>query len=165
MARLRPALLFDRGALTDWLIDQLTTALGGEVLLGDGVAPDQSGWPDSGEPGTGVYIPYTVLRTEVATPAPNTPVGSVEADAWNCSYSFDHFGSQRQQADWVADRVRLAWDGLSSGKQELGSGRSWGLGSFQITRMGAVSRLDQERPPLWQLTDAVSVLLSRGLGE
>src|SRR4051794_29884906 len=114
MLRLRPSIIFNRGELTDWLIAQLTPALlaqeSGEqdILLGDHLAPEEGGWP-GGEPGSGDFVPYVVFTTRPATPSPGVPVGSTEADSWEAAYSLVGYGAQRQQADWIADRARMAW--------------------------------------------------------
>jgi hypothetical protein len=159
----RPTILFSRGELTDWLLATLTTSLTGKLMLGDGEAPPGSGWP-TGEPGKGVFIPYTVLRTNPANPDPGTPIGSSEADAWRANYALASFGSTRSQADWAADLARMAWDGLPKTAIELGSDRHWSLGSYQVSAMGAVTRNDQFKPALWETTDTAGMLVSRRHG-
>lgn len=176
MAR-RGSIIFNRGELTDWLLANLgaddngifelanTVNLDTQVLLGDGIAPPAGGWP-SGEPNPAEdsFVPYAVLATGVAVPSPGTPIGSAEADSWECNYTLDAFGGLRQQADWVADLVRVAWDDQPIGTLEFGSGRNWHVGSYRVTQMGAAVRDDKISPPLWTVGTQVALSISRRHG-
>lgn len=176
MARLRPSLLFNRGELTDWLLTNLGVAGGPDgpvltgtqdatpILLGDGEAPPAGGWP-GGEPTPAeTFVPYTVLITAPANPSPGTPVGSAEADSWECSYRMPGYGALRAQADWVADKVRISWDALPSGDLEFGAGRNWHICNYRVTAMGGVTRDDQLTPPLWTADTQLALTISRRHG-
>ena len=152
--------LFDRGRVTDWIIDQLLSpALLPKVLVGDAVAPPEGGWP-SGVPGGGNFVPYTVLSTGQATPDRGT-VGAVTPDTWILRYQLKHSGGMRQMVDWTADLVRHAWDVQPEVRLDMGEGPQWKAYQFSVLTMGPVVRNDTVQPPYWDVVDDVALTLSR----
>lgn len=151
----------ERGPLTSWLLtrigDQLEEA---GQLLGDGVAPPEGGWTQ-GQPGQGDFIAYSVLMGGAATAGqPQTLGGSVDSDGWMLRYTLRSVGAVREQADWAGDAVRAAWHGLESTTMLLGPAK-WQVHVPAVTSMGQPVRNDAVQPPLWEVTDEVSLRLDR----
>lgn len=157
MTRIKP--LFERGRLTDYLLGALPTLLSGSnILVGDAIAPRPGGWPS--QPGQGTFVGYVVLATGPATPRSQQPLGEPESDDWSAVYTLRSVGGLRSQVDWIADRVRNAWNQLTVGPLELGESY-WKLYQPSISRMGSVDRNDATDPPYWEIADTVSVSLAR----
>lgn len=152
--------LFARGALTDWLIGQLTDGLADKgILVGDAVAPKAGGWTGS-QPGQGNFVSYVVLSTGAAQPASRMPLAEPDADDWAASYTLRAVGAMRQQCDWTADQARLIWGQLPVLVLPLGPS-SWKVYQGQVTAMGEVRRNDATDPPYWEVSDTLGVNLAR----
>lgn len=157
--------LFERGRLTDWLLETLLRPPLGAmmptpVLVGDAVAPEEGGW-SGGEPGQGTFVPYVTLATGPAAPAPKQGLGPGEAWDWMLRYQLRSVGALRGQCDWVADQARAAWDTQGEVRLSIGDGPQWKAAQFVVASMGAVTRNDQVSPPYWEVVDEVSLALSR----
>lgn len=157
----RDPIVPDRGVLTDLLVATLTAGLTNDpaILVGDGMAPTAGGWPQ-GEPGEGDFVPYVVLTCSSWRPAAGTVLTPV-SDAWTASYRVGSYGGQREEADYVADRVHQLWPRLHLDPAELGHGGEWGFASFEIAEMGEVVRNDQIQPSMWSTTSALTLLVTR----
>jgi hypothetical protein len=145
-----------RSALTKTVFDVLKST----VLLGRGVAPPEGGWPN-GTPGAGVFVPYAVLKTGVAsTPGPSQPerLGRFRT-SWLVGYAVTFHGKNESSVDEYADTVRDQI--LQLPKMLTLDGEDWTLQQVQISRMGATERDDSTSPAHWRLTDDVSLHLSR----
>lgn len=150
--------LFDRGRLTDWLLEFLTGQLAPGVLVGDGEAPEAGGWP-GGDIGQGDFVPYITLATGAGAPA-GANLGSREADEWELRYSILSFGGQRKQADWVADQARTFWTSIRDARIDVGTAKQWRARRFTVRALGGVTRNDQVRPPYWQVADEMVLFLT-----
>lgn len=152
--------LFERGRVTDWLLGQYRADLDPGVLLGDGEAPEEGGWP-SNEPGQGEFVPYLTIATLPGTPAFAQAVGDADAGDWTLRYQVKYFGGLRDQADWAADRGRAVWASRVTTKLDVGDLTQWKAYKFSVLSMGAVTRDDTVNPPYWTCVDEVSLNLSR----
>lgn len=155
--------LFDRGRVTDWLLDMLTTELGDPLLAGDGMAPEAGGWP-LGDPGNGDFVPYLTLATGKGVPVSADPLAAAEGEDWQLAYTISYFGGTRSQTDWAADLGRAAWNSRRDARIECGSATApnpWKAYRFAVAEMGALTRNDQVQPPYWQLVDQATLRLTR----
>ena len=146
-----------RSELTKAIFD----ALSGTILLGRGVAPPGGGWA-SGQPGTGTFTPYAVLKTGVAqTPAPGEPdrLGPRRTSGL-VGYQLTYHERMESAADEYGDSVRDQVLISMPTTFEL-DGVTWNLNALQIPRMGASERDDSTSPAHWRITDDVSLHLSR----
>ncbi|HEY5787505.1 MAG TPA: hypothetical protein VIT65_22295 [Microlunatus sp.] len=145
-----------RSELTKTIFDLLKST----VLLGRGVAPPEGGWPN-GTPGSGAFVPYTVLKTGAATtPGPSQPerLGRYRT-SWMVAYAVTFHGKNESSVDEYADTVR---DQILALPREVSlDGVDWTVQQVQIARMGATERDDSTSPAHWRLTDDVSLHLSR----
>lgn len=153
--------VFARGPLTDWLLDRLESELSeinSAVLLGDGIAPEDGGWT-GGQPGVGQFRAYTVITTAAATRLHASPIGD-SANSWSAGYVFRSVGGSRQQAEWAADRTRVALDRVKKINLDLMTG-TWRLTKVHYETLGGVSRNDSTDPPYWELADTAGLWLDR----
>lgn len=152
--------LFERGRVTDWLLDQYRTLLDPGVLLGDGEAPEEGGWPGN-EPGQGNFVPYLTVATLPGAPTFAQALGDANAGDWTLRYQIRYFGGLRAQADWAADKGRAVWTALLPNRLDVGDLTQWRAYKFSVTSMGAVTRDDTVTPPYWYCVDEVALNLSR----
>lgn len=148
---------FNRGVLTDWLLEMLENNLEPEILVGDGQAPLAGGWT-GGEPGDGDFVSYVTLSTGPARKQQaSRPAIGRENVSWVCSYTLSHTGALRQQVDWTADKVRPAM----SAARGLGPMENWTITLVDYTVLGPVTRNSSIDPPVWELSDSVDLWLER----
>lgn len=150
--------MLDHGLLTDLVIARLaemTATLAPSASLppvGDGVAPDSGGWID-GQPGSGVFRPYSVVVSGGAAPR-YQDLSSFEPD-WAVGYSIRSFGGSRKQCDWMATLCRRSM--ASMVRMDVGG---WSVIGIEWGSWGPVSRSDATSPPFWQVFDTVTLVLS-----
>lgn len=145
--------MISTGAMTQMLLSVLSSS---GVLIGDGVAPKEAGW-SSGTPNTGEFVAYSVLG--FAGASPSNPEIHHRDPEWSTSWSLRHYGGGREQADWVADKVRTAL--MSVDRAPFGSVDAHRVIGVQWVSLGALSRNDTVDPPYWQSQDLVTLLTSR----
>lgn len=149
-----------RGAMTGKVLAHLIAQLEPGVLVGRGSAPKAGGW-ENGQPSSGKFKPYTVLRARSATtPAsgePN-PLGRNLA-SWMLAYRLNCYGALESQASDVCDQVSEAISTLS-GTFTLRN-VSWTLQQVIFGGMGDVLPNNATDPPYWQTAVDVSLHLSR----
>lgn len=146
--------MISTGALTDLFLDALRSS---GVIVGDGVAPGEVGW-SSGTPNTGVFVAYSVLGFGGASPA-NPDVDHSDPE-FTTNWSLRHYGGSREQADWVADRVRAAVHVVAKVPFGQQSDRHRVIGVRWVS-LGQLSRNDTVDPPYWQAQDSVQLMTSR----
>lgn len=112
---------FQRAPVTAYLLEYLETET--DFKCGDGVIPTGAGWgttqpnKPAGLPtlfgaAGGQFVPYTVLTTMTASPAPGTgSIGTPQED-WHLPYVIQSFGVARLQAETMADKVRAVMTAL-----------------------------------------------------
>lgn len=161
----RPALEpIKRSELTKVFTAHLGTTLGAAVLIGRGTAPPAGGWPDTNNPGRGAFTPYAVVKTGTAlTPAAGErDVLGANATSWNVSYQVTTHHNAESRVDEAADLVR---DAVVTFARDVGGveldGVAWTLQQVTIPRMGPTTPTRATNPPHWQVTDDVSLHLSR----
>lgn len=150
-----------RSVLTAQLVSYLITALEPDVLVGRGTAPQMGGWP-SGQPGQGVFVPYVTVKAQAATPRERDSVGRNRM-SWSCGYRLSYSAGKESIADDSADRGRSAVVGFT-GPLTLG-GVAWRLDKVDTPRLGAPGNNNSTDPPYWDVTDDVSLWMSRSLSE
>lgn len=98
--------VFQRSPLTRHLVHWLEQAV--EFPVGNAIRPRDSGWnkQQPNQPGGKGFVPYSVLTTMTATPAPGTgSIADPQAD-WHVPYMIQTFGATVEQAEALADKVR-----------------------------------------------------------
>jgi hypothetical protein len=149
--------VIDRGALTDVVLAHLQAHLqAGEVLVGDGLAPELGGW--AREPATGLFRGYTVVVGARLTPRA-VPMAAGTPPDFAVEYSMRHYGGSRKQADWVSTAVRTV---MATGLVKS----VFGIDVFKViglewTTMGGPERDATTDPPLWQVYDTLTLVCSR----
>jgi len=152
-----------RSVLTTKVISHLVMTLApAGIQVGRGMAPPEGGWTQ-GQPGEGTFVPYVTLKTGTATtPAGmSDPVGR-SRNSWEVGYVLTSTGALESQADDVGDQVRAAITALQ-GPFSL-RGVDWVLQQVRTPRLGATTRNDSTDPPFWDVSDDVSLQLSRERG-
>ena len=149
---------FPRGDLTTVFFDYLQTSL----LVGDGVAPEVSGWNDDPNKPNSYYSPYGVL-TPLTT---GEATGSLaESNAYVISpYSLAYYGISREQLELMSDRGREVAINLGrSGHllKGLNQSETWKVMQARCTSIGGISRTDNVEPSLYSQTDVISIYISK----
>lgn len=148
-----------RAGLTTIIVAHLVDQLEDVVLVGRGMAPPAGGW-SKGQPGVEGFVNYTVLKTgNAVTPSPGNPQQMARnATTWDCSYSLTTAGAMDSHCDDTADLVRAAISSLE-GPFTLRDD-TWTLQQVRVPRLGRTIRNDSTDPPIWEVTDDISVWLS-----
>lgn len=149
-----------RSGLTSVLVGHLVNALmDTEVIVGRGSAPPEGGW-SGGQPGSGVFKPYVVVKTRPAVPWLVEGLGRQrQKDSWKCAYQFTTFHRLESKTDDAADTVRAAIATFPLAF-ELG-GVDWTIQKIDFGALGATSKNDSTDPAYWEVTDDVSLWCSR----
>jgi hypothetical protein len=150
--------VFYRGLLTNALVDHLTAALTGKLLVGDGIAPENGGWA-GGQAGSGEFVAYIVLSGRTATPWNAEPIRGGQG-SWRATYSVLYAGGDRQQADWSGDTSREAVQSFAGTRLDLNG--QWGVLNVEHELIGPLTRNDQVNPPYWEATDSIVLSLEVG---
>lgn len=139
--------MIDIGALTDVMLTTFTPTL----LVGDGVAPKESGWT-KGSPNIDRFVACTVIGTEGAVPALD---GLLELPEWEVTVSLRHYGGTRQQCDYQAHAARVVL--MTMRDKTFGSPAHKVIG-IRWRTLGGLTRIDQTDPPFWQSIDSVALM-------
>lgn len=148
-----------RSSLTKALVTYLVSVLEPAVLVGRGSAPQSGGW-SAGQPGVGTFTPYLTIKAGAATPRETEVLGRKRAlHSWACSYKMSYASHRESFADDTADKGRKA---LSVYKGDLVlDGVTWSIEKIDFPRLGATGPNNTTDPPFWDVTDDVSLWLSR----
>ena len=150
-----------RSLLTKELVNFLIATLEPGILVGRGTAPKGGGW-SSGQPGVGAFAPYVTIKAGVATPRETEVLGVRRArHSWSCSYRLSYSSHRESFADDTADRGRKAMATMT-GDLVL-DGVTWTIQKIDFPRLGATGPNNSTDPPFWDVTDDVSLWLSRVL--
>ena len=149
--------LLDRGALTDAVLDHVSTQLAaatgvtvGKVPpLGDHVAPKEGGWVN-GQPGSGLFVPYVVLKTGGGAPRALSP--ATTDPAWAMNFTFVSNGGSRAQCDWMS---RALYEAVAGLKNTRFGDPAWKVINVEWSALGAMLRNDATDPPFWSVSDTV----------
>jgi hypothetical protein len=150
-----------RSLLTGELVDHLIGELGSGILVGRGVAPAGAGWV-GGQPGMSEFKAYTVVKTGKAGLLESDPIGRNRM-SWKCNYQLTSSGGNEEHADDVADWVRAAVVSLPTTFTLRGV--EWVLQKIDVPELGNTVSSSAVDPPFWNVTDAVSLWLSRTRGQ
>lgn len=137
--------MINTGLLTDTVIDTMSAK---GVLTGDGVAPQAGGWM-SGSPNVDSFSSYSVVSYESANPAME---GLNLYPEWLVTYALRHYGGSRLQVDWQSNLARVSF--MDVNQLEFDDYKVIGI---QWRNLGAVSRIDQTDPSMWQSFDSVAL--------
>jgi hypothetical protein len=147
-----------RSVLTSMVVAHLVTELAdNDIIVGRGSAPPKGGW-EKGQPGEGDFTSYVTVKTGRAVIRDPDPIGRNRM-SWSVDYALTSTGMLESHADDVADQVREAIVALE-GPFVL-RGVEWTLQKVDVPQLGPTSRNDSTDPPFWEVTDAVSLWLSR----
>lgn len=148
-----------RRLLTNQLLTTLAVALGKPV--GDGVIPDDSGWTGTGPNAPGsTFIPYVVLTALTAVPAPGTGDFATPQGDWHMPYTCQSFGASRDQAEWMADAARDAFDTLTKTVIALGDA-NYKVQQVWTASIGGNNRVAATDPAYWGQQDTVNFWLAK----
>lgn len=141
--------MIDIGQLTKQLIMAFSEE--SDQLVGDGIAPTGGGWL-SGQPNVSAFVPYSVLIFQGGNLSDPALRYSEQIRSWTTNWRISHFGGSREQADWIALKMRESLDDCIG--QEFGTYRvtmaTWGS-------LGAMTRNDAIDPPMWSASDSFSL--------
>lgn len=150
-----------RSSLTKELVSHLVTLLEPAILVGRGTAPQGGGW-SSGQPGVGTFAPYVTVKAGVAVPREAEVLGRKQSrHSWACSYRLSYASHRESFADDTADLGRKALSGLTG--DLILDGVTWSIQKVDFPRLGATGPNNSTDPPFWDVTDDVSLWLSRVL--
>jgi len=150
-----------RSVLTLRVLSHLTNKLPSPILVSSGIAPPGGGWV-SGQPGGSDFVGYTVIKTGVASLLEADSLAS-SGQSWKCAYQLSSSGGNESHADDVADQVREAM--VSFPESLTLRDVLWGVQRVEFNQLGAPSMNAAVDPPFWNVTDAVSLWLSRARGQ
>lgn len=144
-----------RRPLTDQMLT-LLAAIGKPV--GDGVLPNSALWMGQPNVPGSVFEPFVVL-SELLASRSTGPLTDSQAD-WQLPYMLSSFGVYREQAGWMADKARVAFDSLANTGITLGPD-TYLVQQVHLDTIGAPSRADVADPPIWSVQDAVSIWVTK----
>ena len=165
---------FGRGDLTKLIVSNLTAQLATYALsvvpgVGQEIAPQNPqsgstlyGW--NGQPGQGQFMPYCVVKTKAARPRRQADDLSVLDSSWTAQYHVSNSGGVPQEAEWVADNVRIAMTNLPRGNTPLGA-NLWHVQFVHIIQYGEVVPDQATDPPFYNITDVYEVWLDYVRGQ
>ena len=150
-----------RSSLTKAVVDHLIATLEPGVLVGRGSAPRDGGWL-AGQPGVSTFKPYVTVKAGVATQRETEVLGVRRAlHSWSCGYRLSYASHRESFADDTADLGRAAISTMSG--DLLLDGVTWTIQKIDFPRLGATGPNNSTDPPFWDVTDDVSLWLSRVL--
>jgi hypothetical protein len=145
-----------RSKLTKALFDHLSA----NVLIGRGGAPRDGGW-SNGQPGSGTFTPYVVLKTgRASTPATGQPERlGPSRTSWVVGYVLTYHNTMESNVDDYADVAR---DFLVSFPELVRVDEvDWRVQRLSIDAMGETRQDNSTAPSHWSVSDDVSLHLSR----
>lgn len=148
-----------RNLLTTDLVSFLGVQLGTALITGRGIAPPAGGWSD-GQPGHGTFQPYVVVKTGQGRPSLPEVIGRDNRVRWQMAYRLSTASSLESTVDRWADVVRKAFLSYRGQVVPLGDA-SYEVEKADINAMGATVANNATNPPAWDVTDDVSVWLSK----
>jgi hypothetical protein len=136
------------------------------IALGRGTAPPEGGWPATanGSSGHGVFVPYVVLKAGSASAPAAGERDSLAAigTSWNLAYQLTTHDVSESRVDDRADVARAVVVSFARDTGELMlDGVEWTVQSVWVPRLGATTTTRATDPPHWQVSDDVSLHLSR----
>lgn len=154
-----------RSLLTGELASYLAPLLAvDDILLGRGTAPPEGGWPTTNGPGRGQFTPYVVIKAGMAITPAIGERDSVAANAtsWLLNYQLTTHHVSESAVDTAADVLRAAVIGYGRDVGEVDlDGVAWTIQQVTVPRLGATTTTRATDPPHWQVSDDVSLHLSR----
>jgi hypothetical protein len=120
--------------------------------VGDHVAPAGGGWAN-GQPSSGIFIPYLVLKTGGGAPRALSPAST--DPAWALGITLMATGGSRSQCDWMARVGYRAVRGLT--QQRFGT-PSWKIINVEWSSLGPMLRNDATDPPFWTVSDTITLV-------
>jgi hypothetical protein len=155
-----------RSELTGQLLTYLGPLLDAQgILLGRGTAPPGGGWPATANgTGRGAFTPYVVLKAGIAStyaPGERDALAS-NATSWLMTYQLTTHDVSESRVDTTADVLRPMVLGFArdEGLVTLGS-VDWAIQQVTVPRLGSTTVTRATDPPHWQVSDDVSLHLSR----
>lgn len=131
-----------------------------DALVGVGSLPLGSGW--EGEPNApgSFFVPYFVLTTLTATPAADTGSLANPQQDWHVPYAIQSFGITHDQAEWMADRGRVAVTSLKGQILQCGASK-YKVQQIWTAQIGAVSRVPASDPPFYGQQDGATLWMAK----
>jgi hypothetical protein len=152
---------YDRVALNEWFGGQLCAV---EMPVSLGVASPGVGWTDDlgapaepNQPGAS-FTGYVTYTPGDATPNLRSPLDD-DTSSFLQPYTLTMVGAAAEQAEDIATTVRTVVGAIVRTKLLLGT--PWQVQKADATRLGALVRNDATNPPLWTVSDAVTLWLDR----
>jgi hypothetical protein len=134
-----------------------------DVLLGRGTAPQSGGWQNGGQPGTGTFLPYAVLKTGMATsPAAGERDNlAMYRTSWELTYQVATHHRLDSLVDETAYSVRQVVLGFPRADELVLDGVAWTVQRISVPRLGPTVQDRSTDPPHWQVDDDVSLHVSK----
>lgn len=160
---------FERRHLTEALRVALTAVQVGDpahpgssldALVGVGSMPADSGWHGEPNAAGSFFVPYFVLTTLTATPATDTGSLANPQQDWHIPYAVQSFGVSHAQAEWMADRGRIAVASLKNQILQCGESK-YKVQQVWTAQIGAVSRVPQSDPPFYGQQDGATLWMAK----
>jgi len=149
----------DRGVVTDWLIEFVSTEL--NIAVGDIEAPKNVGWQtDSAKPNA-EFVPYLVSTPGTATRSSGS-FGDPSMD-WKLPYTLTTYGTNRRQVEDLADDVRAALLAVKKFPLTMKDGAIWRITTIDCNAIGGVGYTTAVSPTAFSETDSFNLTLSRSL--
>lgn len=147
-------------ALLEYLGPQLDAQ---ELMLGRGTAPQAAGWQNGGQPGSGNFLPYVVLKTGAAMTPPAGERDNLAQYrfAWDVTYQVVTHHRLDSLVDDQAAIVRKIVLEFSRGEELVLDGVAWNIQRISIPRLGPTIQDRSTDPPHWQVADDVSLHISK----
>jgi hypothetical protein len=155
-------LLPERGRITDALVEHMKTAadlVTAGILVGDGVAPDEAGWP-KGQANVDAFVASTTVETLQAVPNSKDTIHGRHS-SWIANYGLRTWGGVRTQADNAADKARAAALGFRATTALDLQDMPWKITEVMFAQLAPVNPVKGTDPPLWEVIDIVQIWLER----
>jgi hypothetical protein len=149
--------MLDHNALTTALVAHMNAEFSARIsssalpLVSVGIAPQAGGWLN-GQPGDGIYRPYTVIVAGGAAPR-YLDLSSFDPE-WAVSFSLRSFGGSYDQCEWMAALARNSVSTIAHKTFDT----NWSIIGYEWDSLGPVSRLDSTAPPSWQVFDNLTLV-------
>ena len=138
----------------------LVTAIVTDTSMPCGLAhaPQGGGW--SGQPNLDAsnFVAYSVVTPQTATMA-SGPLSDPQADRL-LPYAISCFGVSPEQTEWMADKARVAVEGLKKTKVVLGDA-TYTIQQVRTDVVGGLTRVDTTEPAYWGQVDVLTLWITR----
>jgi hypothetical protein len=105
-------------------------------------------------------VPYFVITTLTAAPAMDSGSLANPQQDWHIPYSVQSFGITHDQAEWMADKGRIAVGALKGEILQCGESK-YKVAQVWTAQIGAVTRVPNSDPPFYGQSDGATFWMSK----